>query len=76
MAFYRGEEGSVKFKNAAGTTEAVVSTTGWSLSVAKDTLDCTAHGATSRSYVGSLISGTGSIEFYTLLRQVMKLLIY
>ena len=63
MAFYRGEEGSVKFKNTAGTTEAVVSTTGWSLSVAKDTLDCTAHGATSRSYVGSLISGSGSIEF-------------
>tara|TARA_Y100001963_G_C6669214_1_gene394264 strand:- start:129 stop:545 length:417 start_codon:yes stop_codon:yes gene_type:complete len=63
MAFYRGEEGSVKFKNSAGTTEAVVSTTGWSLSVAKDTLDCTAHGATSRSYVGSLISGTGSIDF-------------
>ena len=63
MAFHRGEEGSVKFKNAAGTTEAVVSTTGWSLSVSKDTLDCTAHGATSRSYVGSMISGTGSIEF-------------
>ena len=63
MAFYRGEEGSVKFKNAAGTTEAVTSTTGWSLSVAKDTLDCTAHGATSRSYVGSLISGSGSVDF-------------
>ena len=60
MAFFRGEEGSVKFKNASGTTEAVVSTTNWSLSVSKD---CTAHGATSRSYVGSLISGTGSIDF-------------
>ena len=63
MAFFRGEEGSVKFKNASGTSEAVVSTTGWSLSVSKDTLDCTAHGATSRSYVGSLISGSGSVEF-------------
>ena len=63
MAFFRGEEGSVKFKNASGTTEAVVSTTNWSLSVSKDVLDCTAHGATSRSYVGSLISGTGSIDF-------------
>ena len=63
MAFYRGEEGSVKFKNGAGTTEAVTSTTGWSLSVAKDTLDCTAHGATARSYVGSLVSGSGSVEF-------------
>jgi len=63
MAFYRGEEGSVKFKNATGTVAAVTSTTGWSLSVNKDTLDCTAHGATSRSYVGSLISGSGSVEF-------------
>tara|TARA_R100001082_G_scaffold53028_1_gene28934 strand:+ start:1148 stop:1564 length:417 start_codon:yes stop_codon:yes gene_type:complete len=62
MAFYRGEEGSVKFKNSAGSVAAVTSTTGWSLSVSKDTLDCTAHGATSRSYVGSLISGTGSVE--------------
>ena len=63
MAFYRGEEGSVKFKNGSGTTAAVASTTGWNLSIAKDTLDCTAHGATSRSYVGSLISGSGSVEF-------------
>ena len=63
MAFYRGEEGSVKFKNATGTTAAIASTTGWSLSVSKDTLDCTAHGATARSYVGSLISGSGSVEF-------------
>ena len=63
MAFYRGEEGSVKFKNGAGTTAAVASTTGWSLSLSKDTLDCTAHGATTRSYVGSLISGTGSVDF-------------
>ena len=62
MAFYRGEEGSVKFKNATGSVAAVTSTTGWSLSVSKDTLDCTAHGATSRSYVGSLVSGTGSVE--------------
>ena len=63
MAFYRGEEGSVKFKNATGTVGAIASTTGWSLSVSKDTLDCTAHGATSRSYVGSLVSGTGSVDF-------------
>ena len=63
MAFYRGEEGSVKFKNATGTTAAIASTTGWSLSVSKDTLDCTAHGATARSYVGSLVSGSGSVEF-------------
>ena len=63
MAFFRGEEGSVNFKNGTGTTAAVASTTGWSLSISKDTLDCTAHGATARSYVGSLISGSGSVEF-------------
>ena len=63
MAFFRGEEGSVKFKNATGTTEAIVSTTGWSLDITKDTLDVTAHGATSRSFVGGLISASGTVDF-------------
>mgnify|MGYP003131964993 FL=1 len=63
MAFFRGEEGSVKFINGSGTAEAIVSTTGWSLDITKDTLDVTAHGATSRSFVGGLISGSGSIDF-------------
>ena len=63
MAFFRGEEGSVKFKNGSGTTEAVVSTTGWSLDTTKDTLDVTAHGATFRSFVGGLISGSGTVDF-------------
>ena len=62
MAFVRGEEGSVKFKNAAGTTAAVASTTGWTLDLTKDTLECTAHGDTSRKYVGSLRSGTGTVD--------------
>ena len=63
MAFFRGEEGSVKFKNATGTTEAIVSTTAWSLDTTKDTLDVTAHGDTARSFVGRLISGSGTIDF-------------
>ena len=63
MAVYRGEEGSVKFKNAAGTTEAVAQTTAWSLDISKDVLDTTAHGDTSCAFVGSLVSGTGSVEF-------------
>ena len=63
MAFFHGEEGSVKFKNGSGTTEAIVSTTGWTLDTTKDTLDVTAHGATSRSFVGGLISGSGTIDF-------------
>ena len=36
MAFFRGEEGSVKFKNGSGTTEAIVSTTGWTLDTTKE----------------------------------------
>ena len=63
MAFFRGEEGSVNFKNASGTTETIVSTTAWTLDTTKDTLDVTAHGATSRSFVGGLISGSGTIDF-------------
>ena len=63
MAFFRGEEGSVKFKNGAGTTEAIVSTTGWTLDTTKDTLDVTAHGATFRSFAGGLMSGSGTIDF-------------
>ena len=63
MAFFRGEEGSVKFKNGSGTTEAIVSTTGCTLDTTKDTLDVTAHGATSRSFVGGLVSGSGTIDF-------------
>ncbi len=63
MAFFRGEEGSVKFKNGTGTTEAIVSTTSWSLDTTKDTLDVTAHGTTFRSFVGGLISGSGTVDF-------------
>ena len=63
MAFFRGEEGSVKFKNSSGTTEAIVSTTGWTLDTTKETLDVTAHGNTTRNFVGGLISGSGTIDF-------------
>ena len=63
MAFFRGEEGSVKFKNGAGTTETIVSTTGWSLDTTKDTLVVTAHGDTFRNFVGGLISGSGTVDF-------------
>ena len=62
MAFYRGEEGSVKFKNTSGTVATVASTRNWNFSLNKDVLDCTAHGATNRSYVGSFIDGSGSVE--------------
>ena len=62
MAFFRGEEGSVSFDNGTGTVGAIASTTAWTLDVTKDTLDVTAHGDTSRKNVGSLISGSGTVE--------------
>ena len=62
MAFFRGEEGSVSFDNGTGTVGAVASTTAWTLDVTKDTLDITAHGDTSRKNIGSLISGSGSVD--------------
>jgi hypothetical protein len=64
MAFFRGEEGSVKFsKDGSEALATVVSTTGWSLDITKDTLECTAHGDNSRKYVGGLVSGSGSVDF-------------
>ena len=63
MAFFRGEEGSVNFITGSGTVAAITSTTAWTLDTTKETLDVTAHGATSRSFVGSLISGSGTVDF-------------
>ena len=62
MAFFRGEEGSVSFDNGSGSVGAVASTTSWSLDVTKDTLDVTAHGDTSRKNIGSLKSGSGTVD--------------
>ena len=62
MAFFRGEEGSVSFDNGSGSVGAIASTTAWTLDTTKDTLDVTAHGATSRSFIGSLISGSGTVD--------------
>ena len=62
MAFFRGEEGSVKFEKDGGAVAAITSTRSWTLTINKDTLDVTDHGDTSRSFVGSLISGSGTVE--------------
>ena len=64
MAFFRGEEGSVKFsKDGSEALATVISTTGWSLDITKDTLDVTAHGDNSRKFIGGLISGSGTVDF-------------
>ena len=62
MAFFRGEEGSVSFDNGTGSVGAVASTTAWTLDVTKDTLEVSAHGDTSRKNIGSLISGSGTVD--------------
>lgn len=62
MAILRGEEGSVEFETGSGTLATVVGTRSWSLSVTKETLDVTDHGDTFRSFVGSMISGSGTVE--------------
>ena len=72
MAFYRGEEGSVKFKNGAGTVAAVASTRSWNFSLTKDVLETTAHGATTRAYVGSLLTVVVLLNCFTQQLLVMK----
>jgi hypothetical protein len=62
MAFYRGEQGSVKFDNAGTSNSTIASTRSWSMTIEKDVLETTALGATYKSNVGGLISGSGSVE--------------
>mgnify|MGYP003676566089 CR=1 FL=1 len=62
MATIRGEQGAVQFSPAGGSKATVVGTRSWSLSTTKETLDTTKHGDTFRSFIGSLISGSGTVE--------------
>lgn len=62
MAFYRGEEGSVKFDDAGSSASAITSTRSWSLSLNKEVLETTVMGDTYAGKVGGVISGSGSVE--------------
>jgi len=62
MAILRGEEGSVQFDAAGSANATIVGTRSWTLNITKDTLDVTDHGDTFRSFVGSLVSGSGTVE--------------
>ena len=62
MAFYRGQQGSVKFDDAGATAAAITSTRSWSMTVEKESLDTTALGDTYRANVGGLIAGSGTCE--------------
>ena len=62
MAFVRGEEGSVSFEKDGGTVAAVAGTRSWALNITKETLDTTKQGDTFRSFIGSQVSGSGTVE--------------
>ena len=62
MATIRGESESVQFETGGGSLATVVGTRSWSFTATKETYDTTAHGATSRTFVGGLISGSGTVE--------------
>jgi hypothetical protein len=63
MAFYRGQQGTVKFdKDASGGVSEIAAVRSWSASLSKDSLSCDAHGDTAHKYVGGMLGGSGSIE--------------
>ena len=62
MAFFRGQQGSVRFDDAGSSAAAITSTRSWSMTVDKEVLETTALGATYAANVGGIISGSGSVE--------------
>ena len=62
MAAIKGDVGKIMFENAGGTEADIAATRSWSLSVTKDTHETTKQGDTSKSFIGGLISGEGSVE--------------
>jgi hypothetical protein len=62
MPFYRGEEGSVKFDDGGSSGNEIVSTRSWSLTLDKAVLETTAIGDDYAGNIGSIISGSGSVE--------------
>ena len=62
MAFYRGEEGSVKFDDAGSSNSTITSTRSWSLTLDKEVLSTTVMGDTYGGNVGGIIQGSGSVE--------------
>jgi len=65
MAFYRGQQGTVKFdKDASGGVSEIAAVRSWSASLSKDSLSCDAHGDTAHKYVGGMLGGSGSVEVF------------
>ena len=62
MATLRGEQGAVQFETGSGSLATVVGTRSWSLTITKETYETTDHGDTFRAFVGSMVSGSGTVE--------------
>ena len=62
MAVLRGEQGAVQFDAAGSSNATIVGTRSWTLNITKETLDTSKHGDTFRSFVGSMVSGSGTVE--------------
>ena len=62
MAVLKGDVGKIMFESAGGTEADIAATRSWSLSVTKDSHETTKQGDTSKSFIGGLISGEGSVE--------------
>jgi len=62
MATLRGEQGAVQFDAAGSSNATIVGTRSWSLTITKETLDTSVHGDTFRSFAGSMVSGSGTVE--------------
>ena len=62
MAFYRGQQGTVFFDKDGSSVVEIAAVRSWAMTVEKESMDTTAHGATYRANVGGLISGSGTIE--------------
>ena len=63
MAFYRGQQGTVKFdKDASGDVSEIAAIRSWSAGLTKESLSVDAHGDTSHAFIGGMLGGSGSIE--------------
>ena len=62
MATLRGEQGAVQFSASGGSKATVVGTRSWSLTTTKETLDTSKQGDNFRTFIGSMVSGSGSVE--------------
>lgn len=63
MAIVRGNQGALYFfKDTTQDAAEIEMVRSWTLNIEKEVLDSTSQGSTFRTFVGSLITGTGTAE--------------